>query len=205
MKIELEELRRHREILGRIGDAVDMAGARAEFGNLSREDIHLIQKLAEIDELDWELLQEVLKETDLDLAIVVQLARKAAKSVFRDIRSSEPFQYPSRILSISFSPYLDLATGSQVIRLVFKTAEEPIISDQDLEDSLGIGASILDAVARSVGIVVEEFGIPQERIVWGDEFEERLALAERATSRLRRLYDKGSLVKGEPTSSPDDA
>ena len=205
MKIELEELRRHRGILDRIGDSVDIAGARAEFGKSSREDIHLIQKLAEIDELDWEFLLGVLRETDSDLAIVVQSARKIAKSVFSDIRSGEPFQYSSRILSISFSPYLDLATGNPVIRLIFKTAEESVISDQDLEDSLGIGASVLDAVARSLGMTVEKVGVLPERIEWGDEFENRLALAERATRRLRRLYDKRSLMKGEPTSSPDGA
>lgn len=203
MKIELEELRRHREALGRIGDAVDIRDARAKLGELSQEDIHLIQKLDEIDEVDWELLLGPLRETDSDLAIVVQSARKSAKSALSDIRSDEPFKYSSRIRSISFSTYLDLATGSQVIRLIFKTAGESIVSDQDLEDSLGIGASVLDAVARSVGMTVEKAGIPSERVEWGEEFEDRLALAERAISMLRRLYDKRRSVKGEPTSSPD--
>ena len=205
MKIELEEFRRHREVLDRISDAGDVADVRSELENLSLEEFHLLRKLDQIDETDWEFLLGALRETEPNLAIVAQSSRKAAKSAFSDIRSDEPFQYSSRILSVSFSPYLDIAGGNQVIRLIFKTAEEPIISDQDLEDSLGIGAAILDAVARSVGMTVEEVGIPPERIEWGDEFENRLALAERAVSTLRRLYDKRSAVKGEPISSPGDA
>ena len=205
MKIELEEFRRHREVLGRISDAGDVADVRSELENLSLEEFHLLRKLDEIGGADWKFLLGVLRETEPNLAIIAESSRKAAISAFNDIRSGEPFQYSSRILSVSFSPYLDIAAGNQVIRLIFKTSEESIISDQDLEDSLGIGVAILDAVARSVGMAVEDVGVPPERIEWGDEFKNRLALAERAVSTLRRLYDKRSPVKGEPISSPGDA
>ena len=158
-----------------------------------------------MDGLGWEQLHGALEEADPDLSAVVQSAREAVKSVLEDSESHGPFQFSSRILSISFSPYFDLATGAQINRLIFRTAGEPIIFDQDLEDTLGIGASVLDAAAESVGLMVDEFGIQPERIVWGDDFEARLALAEEATSRLRRLYEKHSRAEDEPIPSPEGA
>ena len=172
----------------------------------SPEDTHLILKLVQMDEDDWEHLLGVLKETDSDMLVVVQSARDAAKSVLGVNEPDAPFRISSRIHAVSFSPYLDLATGDPVNRFVFKTVGgESIVSDQDLEDSLWVGAVILDSVAKSVDMMVEKFGIPPERIVWGDDFEDRLALAEKAASRLRRRFEKRSGVKGKVASSPGDA
>ena len=205
MKIDLDELRRHREVLSRIGGHGDVEDARVELNNSSPGDRRLVLELSQLDEVDWEQLRGTLEEADPDLWTVVQSAREAVKSSLEGSESHGPFQFASRIVSISFAPYFDLGTGAQINRLIFKTAGESFISDQDLEDTLGIGASVLDAAAKSVDLMVEEFGIRPERIVWGDDFEARLALAEEAARRLRRLYAQRIRVEGEPTSSPEDA
>ena len=67
MKIELDELRRHREILDRIGGHGDIEDARIELENLSSGDRRLVLDLSQLDELDWEQLHGTLVEVDSDL------------------------------------------------------------------------------------------------------------------------------------------
>ena len=191
MNIDLEELRRRRDVIDRVAGASDVAEARSVLGKLADEDAHLISRLAEMDGSDWEELLGTLKHADSELAADVGSTREAVRAVLKDIQSEGPFKFSSRIRSVSYSPYLDLTTFGQVNRLIFKTVGgESIVSDQDLEDSLWIGAAVLDSIAKSVDMMVENAGIPPERIPWGDDFGSRLALAEAATKKLRRLYNE---------------
>ena len=205
MNIDLEELRRRREVIDRVAGTSGVAEARSVLGRLAGEDAHLISGLSGMDGSDWEKLLETLRHADSELATGVGSAREVVRAVLKEIQSEGPFEFSSRIRAVSYSPYLDLATGGQVIRLIFKTVDgESIVSDQDLEDSLWIGAAVLDSIVESVDMMIENTGIPPERIAWGDDFGSRLALAEAATKKLRRLYNEGNRLMVESRSYVDD-
>ena len=195
-----EELRRNREVLTRIS-----ASNSIQLEELSEEDKRFIAKLMRVDEPEWGDLLNALRETDSELSAIAQLARETVKFAFEEAESDEPFRFSSRIQSVSASPYLGIENGVPFIRLIFKTAnEKSIYSDQDLEDALGIGVAVVQSIARTAQSMVEKLGIPPERIEWGDEFGTRLALAEKYTKTLRRLYGQHRRLEGEQTSSPED-
>ena len=91
MKIDLDELRRHREALGRIGGHGDVEDARVEFNNSSPGDRRLVLELSQLDEVDWEQLRGTLEEAEPDLWTVAQSAREAVKSSTRRQRATWTF------------------------------------------------------------------------------------------------------------------
>ena len=96
-------------------------------------------------------------------------------------------------------------TGSRSFGSFSKTADgKSVSSDQDLEDSLWSGASVLRAAAESVHAMVEELGMPPNRIVWGKDFESHVAFAEESTATLRRLYGRQEGAEEDVGSFTDD-
>lgn len=189
MEIELEEIRRSRDILERVGSAGGGAETRRELETLSKEQESVLHELMDLHESDWRSLRGKLEEFDPELSAIVQSARSGIRSMVEEEEQDEPFRVSSRIQSMEAFPYLSLQYGVSFIRVTFKSADgKSFSSDQDLEDSLWVGMAVLQSVADSARKMVEELGIPPERVVWGDEFEGRLALAEESVRTLRRLY-----------------
>ena len=205
MKSEIEKFSAHRELLTRISDADSAVDVRRELSELSKEDQRFIFERMMLASSDWEGLLNTLSEEDSELSVIVQSAREAVNSVVEGIESDEPFRFSSQIQAVAASPYLGLGNGVPYIRLIFKTAGgETIHSDQDLEDTLGIGTAVLQSVAESAQSMIQTLGIPPDRIAWGDEFEARLALAEEFTRTLRSLYDQHIRREGETVFSSEE-
>ena len=191
MKNEIGEFSVHRELLTRISNASSDRDVRRELSELPQEGQRFIDELRTLDESDWASLLRTLRENDSELSVIVRSAREMIKSVVEEPESDELFRLSSGIQAVFASSYLGIGNRVPYVRLIFKTADnETVYSDQDLEDALGIGTAVLQMVAESARSMVENLGIQPDRIVWGDEFEARLARAEEYTSTLRNLYNQ---------------
>ena len=205
MKTEIEEFSARRELLTRISNAASPLDVRRELRELSKEEQRFIFERMMLDPSDWEDLLNTLSEGDSELSEIVQSAGEAVKSAVEEIESDEPFRFSSNIQAVNASPYLGLGNGVPYIRLIFRTSDgETIYSDQDLEDTLGIGTAVLQSVTESVQSIIRTLEIPPDRIVWGDEFEARLARAEEFTRTLRSLYDQHIRQEEESVFSSEE-
>ena len=190
MKNEVEEFSVHRELLTRMSTVNSVQDVRKELSEMQDTDRRFIGKILDLSESRWENLLNTLNESDSELSVVAQSARKALKSALEVVESGVPFRFSSRITGISASPYLGIEDGVPYIRLTFGTANEKIYSDQDLEDTLWIGTAVLETVAESAQSMIQTLQIPPENISWGEEFEARLARAEVHVRTLRSLYSR---------------
>ena len=190
MKNEIEEFSVHRELLARISTVNSVQDVRKELSEMPDTDKRFIDKIVNFEESHWENFLNTLNESDSELSVVARSAREALKSAVEAAESHEPFRLSSGIKGISASPYLGIGNGVPYIRLKFETADETIYSDQDLEDTLGIGTAVLEVVAESAHSMIQTLKIPPESISWGEEFEARLARAEVHVMTLRSLYSR---------------
>ena len=206
MKNEIGEFFVHRETLTRISNSDPDGDVRRELSKLPEDGQRFIYELTTLAESDWNGLLHTLREHDPELSVIVKSAREVIKSFVEEAESDVPFRFSSRIQSISAAPFLGIEDRALLIRLIFKTADrETIYSDQDLEDTLGIGTAVLQSVAESARSMIHTLGIQPDRIVWGDEFEARLARAEEYTRMLRSLYDQDRRQEEVPFSSSTDS
>ena len=205
MKNEIEKFSVHRELLTRISNADSDRDVRRELSELPTEGQRFISELATLDESDWESLLRTLREDDLELSVIVESAGEVIKSFVEAAESDVPFRFSSRIQTVTAAPYLGIADRVPYIRLIFKTSGgETIYSDQDLEDTLGLGTAVLQSVAETAQAMIQTLGIQPERIVWGEEFEARLARAEEYTKTLRSLYEQHRRREEGPFLSSTD-
>ena len=189
MVIEFELLHQNRELLARIGSTNDVAEVTDALATLSPEQERLVMELANVEDTAWTDLLGAVRKKDVELSAIIRSARQAVQLAKMETETNGPFGFSDRIVGFSASPYLGLQNGMPIIRVTFSFAnKESMVSDQDLEDSLWVGASVLDSVAKSVQLLMEKFEIPRERIAWGDDFEARLALAEASVPTIRRLF-----------------
>ena len=206
MKNKIEEFSVHRGLLTRISNADSDRDVRRELSESPEEGQRFIHELTTFDESDWEGLLRTLREDDLELSVIVKSAKEVIKSFVEAAESDVPFRFSSRIQTVAAAPYLGIRDRVPYIRLIFKTSErETIYSDQDLEDTLGLGTAVLQSVAETAQAMIQTLGIEPERIVWGDEFEARLARAEEYTRMLRSLHDQHRRQEEGPFLSSKDS
>lgn len=206
MKNEVEEFSVHRELLTRISNADSDRDVRRELSESPEESRRFIHELGTLDESEWEDSLRTLQEDDLELSVIVESAREAIKSFVEAAESDVPFRFSSRIQTVAAAPFLGIGDRVPYIRLIFRTSEgETIYSDQDLEDTLGVGMAVLQSAAETAQAMIQALGIQPDRIVWGDEFEARLALAEEYTRLLRSLYDQRRRQEEGPCLSSKDS
>ena len=206
MKNEIDEFSVHRELLARISSADSDRDVRRELIESPEDSQRIIQKLTTLDESDWKGLFRTLAGNDLELSQIVKSAREVLKSFVEPTESDIPFSFSSRIQSVAAAPFLGIGDRVPYIRLIFKTSEgETTYSDQDLEDTLGLGTAVLQSVADTTQAMIQTLGIQPDRIVWGEEFESRLARAEEYTRLLRSLYDQHRRQEEDPFFSSKDS
>lgn len=193
MVIELEKLLENRDLLATVGSANGVTEAKGAWTALSAEHKRLLSELKNLEEADWVELLSAARGIDVELCAIMQAAKQAIRLVDVDVDEDEPFKFSSRIVALTASPYLGLRSRTPIIRIVFTSqGNESFISDQDLEDSLWVGASVIECVAESIQFMVEEFGISPEHISLGIKFGAHLESAEKATTTIRKLLDEGN-------------
>ena len=191
MTIDVEVLEQNRELFVRIALLDDARMLRRELQLLPNEDKALIEELDGIDTGDWRKLITQLKTVDREFAVIVEAAQRARLKLLSGEPESDPFDFSSVITGVSASPYLGLGSGATYMRLTLTTADNrSFVSDQDLEDTVAVGAAILQAAASSVEAMTSKFGIAPEKILWGNNFGRRLAEAEESIRKLRQYYTK---------------
>ena len=167
---------------------------------LEAEELRFVDRLVNLSERGT---NELLSEADPEEANVVSDARRNLASIAEFMNSELPFTFSSRFVDIRGYPYLDLESGRTFIRLVFRTAEgEFVASDQDLEDSLGIAAEVLESVAKAANRIRKRLGASIDQLVLGDNAKNGLQSVERSTAEIRRLWSGDSLAEGD--ESGDD-
>ena len=180
MKNEIEEFSVHRELLTRISNVDSDRDVRRELSESPEETQRFIHELTTLDESDWEDLLRALREDDLELSEIAKSAREVIKSFVDAAESDVPFRFSSRIQTVAAAPFLGIVDCVPYIRIIFKTSEgETSYSDQDLEDTLGIGTAVLQSVAETSQAMIQTLGIQPDRIVWGTSLK-RVSRARRS-------------------------
>ena len=96
----------------------------------------LSSSLRKLDQDRWDELRSEIEKVDREFAELVASARRVLDRVTTQ-ENLGPFVFSGRIVEVSCAPYLQLESGTPVMRVVFKTADEQtFFSDQDLEDTL---------------------------------------------------------------------
>lgn len=189
MTIDVGVLEQKRDLFVRIALLDDARRLRNELQSWPDEDRALIEKLDGIGIDDWRELVTHFRRTDREFAVILEAAQRARKKLLSSEPESDPFDFSLAISGVSASPYLGLGNGTTYIRLTLETADEKsFVSDQDIEDTLGVGAGILKAAANAVEAMISRFGIAPEHISWGNNFNDRLAMAEESVRTLRQHY-----------------
>ena len=190
-ELDLNRLHEQREELAHIASVSSAAELSAELRKLSQGVQRSIVQIVEADDSNWNEFVTSLQSSDRDLAVVAGTIREKIRATMDSVGSEDPFDLSSRVLGLMASPYFGLESGGAIIRFALKTGDgRSLVSDQDLEDSLWLGATVLDSVARATHLMLERYQISADRLIWGEEFESRLGLAEEAVRMLRRLYDQ---------------
>lgn len=190
MNIDFKTLYQHRQLLTRIAEAGSSEDMLSEFQSSSDEERNIVETLLNSDETAWSELLDELKAANTEFASIAETVRASLLSFIPSQVSQEgPFAFSSRIQQVFFAPYLGLASRGAIIRLYLKTFDDKtLVSDQDLEDTLGVGAVIVESVADTVNSMIDRLGVSPDLVSWGSEFEKRLLRAEQAVQTLRKHY-----------------
>ena len=93
-----------------------------------------------------------------------------------------------RIRAVGHMASFDISQRSLAIRLSFKAGDKLLDSNQDLEDTLWIGAAVVEVVSESMLAMEGTLRLDVQRNCIGMDFEENLKKAEDAVREVRRLY-----------------
>ena len=196
MKLDIESLRTIRDDLVRVVAADDAREAVSRLNEIESESLLVVEQLRKLDQEHWDELRSDIKEVDGEFAKLVASARRVLDSVTAQ-EDSGPFIFSSRIVEVRCAPYLHLESGAPIIRIVFKTADDQtFISDQDLEDTIGIGVGILKAVAETGRLISDRFGASFHKIELGENVERRLEMIQTETEGILGFYRQQLPSKG---------
>ena len=142
----------------------------------------LLGDLAGLDEEGWgDLLSGV---DDLELRGYLDSLRQKIRKV--------PASTLHRINQVGYSVSIhNFPSMSLVINLSFKTrtGSKSLDSTQDLEDTLWIGTSVIEAVSETMQSMKDALGTSVQRNCIGGEFEKYLMRAESAVQLIRERYN----------------
>ena len=199
MNIDFNTLYQHRQLLTRIAEASSSEDLQDQLHSLSEEQRNIVENLLNSDEMAWREFLSELKSADTEFASTAETARTLLlSSMSSSVSQESPFASSSRIQQVFFAPYLGLASQNAIIRLYLKTFDnKTLVSDQDLEDTLGVGAVIVESVADTVNSMIGRLGVSPDVVSWGSEFESRLLRAEQAVQALRKHYEQRQTPSGD--------
>lgn len=190
MILNAERLSRVKKDIADIVAAVE-AG---DDSNISQESRLLIAELTALDDAAW----DSLLESPVDGELRDQLG-------FLRRRIAEAMEYLpagafSQIRKVGHTASFDVSQRSLAIRLRFEAGDQSLVSSQDPEDTLWIGAAVLKVVSEVMQAMEGTLGPEAQRGCIGAHFEDNLKRAEEAVAEIRRLL---TAVRG--ADAPDSA
>lgn len=167
----------------------ELADALTAFENqdsssLSQEGLSLIEELVALEDTEWDSLLESLE--DSELRDLLGSARHRLSEVRRWLSAGAL----SHIQQIGHKVLFDISQRSLEVRLHFNKADGQSLLDssQDLEDTLWIGATIVEVVSEAMQAMDSALNPEAQRDCIGTVFEQCLNDAENAVREIRRIF-----------------
>ena len=166
------------------GDVVDVVRAieSKNATNVSREAHRLFDELVSLDDAAWDSLLASLDDVEL---------REQLGSIRRslgDLKNKLPMDPLSQIRTVGHMTSFDFSRRSLAIHLSFKAGDKSLASNQDLEDTLWIGAAVVEVVSEAMLAMEGTLRLDAQRSCIGAAFEKNLKKAEDAVREARRIY-----------------
>ena len=134
-----------------------------------------------LDDAEWDSLLAGLKDDDLHSDLDF-LRRNIAET-----RENFPDAF-SHIRQVGHTVSFDVSQRFLTIALRFTSREQSLVSRQDLEDTLWIGAAVVQVVSEVMREMAGTLGIKAQRGCIGMNFEDNLKRAEDALEEIKRLH-----------------
>ena len=181
------------ELVERLKSArADVADALAEIeqGFRSGEDVaasstaqRLVEELWRLEESAWGSLLASLEDDEELHGVLTRLRIK-----FSEMRKRRDLFF-SPIRKFGHRAFFDFNSGGLVVEMHFvKDEGESLEVRQDLEDTLRIGASIIDSIA-DVMHKMDVLSIQANRRCIGQEFEKNLKVAARGLEKIEEVFN----------------
>ena len=190
MILNAERLSRSKKDIADVVAAVE-AG---DDSSVSREGRLLFEELTVLDDVAWDSLLESPVDGELRDHLGF-LRRKIAQA-----KESLPAGAFSQIRQVGHTASFDISQRSLTIRLRFQAGDQSLVSSQDPEDTLWIGAAVLKVVSGVMREMEGTLGPEAQRGCIGAHFEDNLKSAEDAVAEIRQFL---TAVRG--ADAPDNA
>ena len=191
MTLDAERLNKAKQNVAGLAAAIETGDAT----RVSQEDHRLLNEVAELDDAAWGPLLAGLE--DDELRDQLDSLRRRIADVQRIVEASggipDPLSQVGHVASFSIS------NGSLMIDLNLGTGGQSLHSRQDLEDTLWIGAAIVEAVSEVMRRMAGLLSIKAQGDCIGAVFEDNLKRAEDAVGEIRRLH-----TEMREADAPDD-
>ena len=162
--------------------------------NLSQESRLLFRDLMGLDDTSWDPLLASLADSELrdQLRSLRQYAVK--------LKATLPDGAFSQIRHVGHMPFFDVSRRSLMIRLHLDQGNQSLVSSQDIEDTLWIGAAVLVTVSDAMQGMESTLVPDVRRDCIGEHFENNLKTAEDAIKKIKRIF-----TAVRETDAPDGA
>ncbi len=151
------------------------------YSNVSSEGDRLVTEMTALDDVAWDSLLATLEDEGLRDQLGL-IRRNIAET-----RENFPNAF-SGIRQVGHTASFDVSQRSLTIVLRFTSGEQSLVSHQDLEDTLWIGAAVVQVVSEAMRETAGALGIEAQRGCIGTNFEVNLKRAEGALEEIRRLH-----------------
>lgn len=152
--------------------------------DISPEGRRLVDEFGVLGDAEWDPLLASLEDKELhDHVCLLRQKVSEAKALL-------PATAFSRIRQVRYQILFDLSQPSLLVRLRFNREENRLLleSSQDLEDTLWIGAAVLEVVSGVMQKMEGALSPEVQRDCIGRLFKEHLELAENAVGEIRRAF-----------------
>lgn len=177
----------------------DIAGviAAIESGdgsNISQEGNLILTELMDLDDAMWASLLESVEDRELREHL------GSLRQKFAEMKEVLPADVLSHIRQVGHTADFDFSRRSLMISLRFQAGEQSLVSKQDLEDTLWIGAAVLQVVSDVMRTMDGTLSSEAQSGCIGEAFEENLKHAEDTVGEIRRI-----LTAVHRTDEPDES
>lgn len=150
--------------------------------NVSQGGRLLLAELMALDDAAWASLLANVEDSELREHL------GSLRQRLTDVKAVSPAGAFSQIQQIGHSAAFDFSLRSLMINLRLKAGEQSLVSRQDLEDTLWIGAAVLQVVSEAMRTMDGTLSSEAQRGCIGEIFEENLKRAEDTVGEIRRIF-----------------
>ncbi len=185
-----------------VGAKKDLADVVAAFttrndSNVSQEGRRVVDELWALDDAEWDALLASLE--DSELRDLLGSVRQRASEVKRLLSADAVPQIRQILHRKSF--YFSQQSLMILLRFNNGKGQSLLDSNQDLEDTLWIGAAVLQVVSDAMQDMDSTLNSEAQRRCIGTLFEQNLKRAEDAMGEIRRIF---TALRGADTPDESD-